>query len=82
MKKLLITTAAMLLLSTSTFAQTCKATTKAKTQCTRKASESGFCRQHDPKTVKCTGTTKAGNPCQLVPKKGETVCYHHKQKKG
>jgi len=78
MKSLLIAIA--LLASTSLAAQTaqCKATTKAGTQCTRKAKADGFCTLHNPATIHCAGKTKAGKPCGRLPMTGSKYCFTHK----
>jgi len=77
MKHLVVTALSCLMCVSVQAQQHCKATTKAKTQCTRTASESGYCKQHDPSTVKCAGTKKDGGKCTLLPKKGSKYCHLH-----
>lgn len=87
MKKLLIISA-MLISSFAGYSQTdeapkrkCSALTKEQKPCSRSAvNDEAYCKQHSPNSIRCAGKTKAGKDCQVIPKKGETLCYHHKAK--
>lgn len=69
------------LLLTTTFAgaqELCHAKTLKGQQCSRKAVENGYCKQHNPNATHCAGTTKAGQPCHNLPSKGQKFCHLHK----
>lgn len=55
----------------------CKAKTKADIQCSRNATPSGYCKQHDPKTKHCQGKTKTGVVCHAMTLHGVNYCWAH-----
>lgn len=62
----------------TTGATRCQAFTLKQTQCTRTATMPDHrCKQHSANTVRCTGTTKAGNPCSRPASTGKTLCWQH-----
>jgi hypothetical protein len=79
MKKLVIIAAMALLSLPAISKEQCKATTKKGEPCARSGSEkySGYCYSHDPKAVKCTGKTKAGEQCKLRAGKNSPTCHIH-----
>lgn len=76
MKHLILSTL-LICSSLAAMADHCKATTKTGKQCSRNAQTSGYCKQHDPSTVKCAGKTKSGQPCKMLPSKGSKFCHLH-----
>lgn len=77
MKKLLLM-GFFALCSASSFAQTkCQALTLKKEPCMHKATDNGYCRQHNPKAVRCEGVTKSGTQCRNFPQKNGKYCHIH-----
>jgi len=80
MKKLLLSS--LMMLSVAAFAQDkhCKGTKKDGTACKSTIiNKAGYCRVHDPNAVKCAGKNSKGQPCGMIPPKGEKYCRHHKR---
>jgi hypothetical protein len=83
--KQLIIIAAVLLASYCSIAQDkqqCTGITKKGERCKiTKVDNTGKCRIHSDKTVRCGQPTKTdGKPCRNIPKTGETNCHLHKSK--
>ncbi len=79
MKKLLLIAALALTATAATAQDHCSAKTLKGSQCTRRAKVNGYCNQHNPAAIRCAGTTQAGNPCKLLPKKESAYCHLHKK---
>ncbi len=78
MKKITLITAMLLVAGIAGAQGICHAKTLKGQQCTRKAIENGYCKQHNPSAKHCTGITKTGQQCHNLPSKGSTFCHIHK----
>lgn len=77
MKKIIITSALILGITISTFAQ-CGALTKKGLPCKSTIGlHNGFCRTHNPQSIRCGYITKSNQPCKIVVDTFGKRCHIH-----